>query len=107
METAMKAIDKYADQVAESRIYNNHVRGSGGTSYQVEAIRNFIKHSYNWIDMSIHMSDFNRHEPTESVPVFEPEEIPLLELDENAAPDEMPPEGAPAQEAPTEGVPTQ
>lgn len=93
-ETAMDAIDKYAEEVAASRIYNNHVRGSGATSYQVEAIRSFIKHRYNWIDMSIHMSDFNRHEPTESVPIFEPEEIPLLELDENALPDEMGLDGA-------------
>ena len=105
LEAAMKAVDKYADQVAESRIYNNHVRGSGGTSYQVEAIRNFIKHRYNWIDMSIHMSDFNRQEPPESVPVFEPEEIPLLEVDENAAPDELQAEGAASEGETAQGVP--
>lgn len=84
LQTAMDALDKYGEQVAGSRVYNNQVRGISGSSYQIEAIRAFIRHRYNWIDMSIHMSDFNRHEATESVPVFEDEDAQLFEIDENA-----------------------
>lgn len=84
LAVALEAVTNYGDMVAASRVYNNHVRGVSNSGYQVTQIANFIQRRYDWIDMSIHMSDFNRHPATESVPRDEEEVTPLL--DENGNP---------------------
>lgn len=68
LATAMESIDRHAGMVATSRVYNNHVRGISSSEYQVNALRNFIQNRYNWIDMSIHMYGYNRHEAPYTVP---------------------------------------
>lgn len=89
LATALESIDRYGEQVAASRIYNNHVRGVSNSGYQLDFLRGFVQRRYNWIDMSIHMSDFNRHPATESVPRNEEEDIPIF--DENGNPVILPP----------------
>lgn len=75
---AMDSVDRHAQMVAASRVYNNHVRGANSSEYQVEALRNFIQRRYDWIDMSLHMNGYNRHEApyTVSDPVPEEELFP-------------------------------
>lgn len=85
LQASFDAIDRYGEQVSASRSYNSIVRGSYSTSYQLTAMRNFIQHRYNWIDMSLHTPGFNRNPATQSVPVNEPEDIPLMD-DGNALP---------------------
>lgn len=79
LAAAMESIDRHAEMVAPSRVYNNHVRGINSSEYQVNALRNFIQQRYNWIDMSIHMYNFNRHEAPYTVSDPVPEEDLLLE----------------------------
>ena len=79
LAAAMESIDRHAEMVAPSRVYNNHVRGINSSEYQVNALRNFIQQRYNWIDMSIHMNNFNRHEAPYTVSDPVPEEELLLE----------------------------
>lgn len=78
LATAMESIDRHGEMVAASRVYNNHVRGTSSSEYQVNALRTFIQKRYNWIDMSIHMYGYNRHEApyTVSDPVPEEELFP-------------------------------
>lgn len=78
LATAMESIDRHAEMVAASRVYNNHVRGISSSEYQVNALRNFIQKRYDWIDMSLHMYGFNRHEApyTVSDPEHEEELFP-------------------------------
>lgn len=78
LATAMESIDRHAGMVAASRIYNNHVRGTNSSEYQVNALRSFIQQRYDWIDMSLHMYGYNRHEApyTVSDPVPEEELLP-------------------------------
>lgn len=78
LATAMDSIDRNSEMVAASRVYNNHVRGVSSSEYQVNALRNFIQKRYDWIDMSIHMYGYNRHEApyTVSDPVPEEELFP-------------------------------
>ena len=92
LATALESIDRYSEQVAASRIYNNHVRGVSNSGYQIDFLKSFVQRRYNWIDMSIHMSDFNRHPATESVPRNEEEDIPIF--DENGNPVILPPNEA-------------
>lgn len=73
LQTALDAIDTYAAAVSASRVYNNQIRGVSNSEYQIDYLRNFVQRRYNWIDMSIHMSDFNRHPATQSLPL--PEEL--------------------------------
>lgn len=78
LATAMESIDRHSEMVAASRVYNNHVRGISSSEYQVNALRNFIQKRYDWIDRSIHMYGYNRHEApyTVSDPVPEEELFP-------------------------------
>ncbi len=78
LATALESIDRHGEMVAASRIYNNRVRGTNSSEYQVNSLRNFIQKRYNWIDMSIHMYGYNRHEApyTVSDPVPEEELFP-------------------------------
>lgn len=78
LATAMESIDRHAGMVAASRVYNNHVRGTNSSEYQVNALRSFIQQRYDWIDMSLHMYGYNRHEApyTVSDPVPEEELLP-------------------------------
>lgn len=78
LATAMESIDRHGEMVAASRVYNNHVRGTGSSEYQVNALRTFVQNRYNWIDRSIHMYGYNRHEApyTVSDPVPEEELFP-------------------------------
>lgn len=78
LEIALDSIDDYGEAVAYSRQYNNQVRGISYSSYQLNAMRNFVQQRYDWIDASIHMDDFNRHPATISVPVFEDENQTLF-----------------------------
>lgn len=82
LATALESIDRHGEMVAASRVYNNHVRGINSSEYQVNSLRNFIQKRYNWIDMSIHMYGYNRHEApyTVSDPVPEEELFPEGEL---------------------------
>lgn len=78
LATAMESIDRHGEMVAASRVYNNHVRGTSSSEYQVNALRTFVQNRYNWIDRSIHMYGYNRHEApyTVSDPVPEEELFP-------------------------------
>lgn len=78
LATAMESIDRHAEMVAASRVYNNHVRGTSSSEYQVNSLRTFIQNRYNWIDRSIHMYGYNRHEApyTVSDPIPEEELFP-------------------------------
>jgi len=95
LQVALDAIDTYAAAVEASRVYNNEIRGVSNSSYQIDYLRNFVQRRYDWIDMSIHMSDFNRHPATQSLPLPEDASlsengIPLLEPlvpSENAVPE--------------------
>lgn len=91
LATAMESIDRHADMVAASRVYNNHVRGIYSSETQVNALRSFVQRRYDWIDMSLHMYGYNRHEApyTVSDPVPEEELFPEGEtgIDGNMMPD--------------------
>ncbi len=75
LATAMESIDRHAEMVAASRVYNNRVRGISSSEYQVNALRNFIQKRYDWIDMSLHMYGYNRHAAPYTVSDPEPEEL--------------------------------
>ena len=102
LATALESVDRHAALAEASRVYNNHVRGVSNSAYQVEALKAFIRRRYDWIDMSIHMSDFNRHAPTQSIPEETPEDAGCI-LDENGNPvgiipvDGMPVDGNPVE----------
>lgn len=92
LATAMESIDRHAEMVAASRVYNNHVRGASSSEYQVNSLRPFIQNRYNWIDMSIHMYGFNRHEAPYTVSDPVPEEELFPEGDEGiVSGNEIPP----------------
>lgn len=92
LATAMESIDRHAGMVAASRIYNNHVRGTNSSEYQVNALRSFIQQRYDWIDMSLHMYGYNRHEAPYTVSDPVPEEELLQEGDAGAVSgNELPP----------------
>ncbi len=74
LATAMESVDRHAGMVAASRVYNNHVRGVSSSEYQVDTLRNFIQKRYDWIDMSLHMYGYNRHEAPYTVSDSVPEE---------------------------------
>ena len=102
LATALESVDRHAALAEASRVYNNHVRGVSNSAYQVTALKAFIQRRYDWIDMSIHMSDFNRHAPTQSIPEETPEDAGII-LDENGNPvgiipvDGMPVDGNPVE----------